>query len=178
MVAIQPLVSEFTIIGKLSDFTVDSKGRVKYLYLSTPEAEYAISVAKQQKIMAMQLQPGCSLKVSGMRKNKLHKGEIEYKAYRIELLELATAIDVAKRQAKKAQILVCQGKSCCQHGAKTVCESLRSELHKAGLTDTVEIKTTGCIKQCKQAPNLVVPGKKRYSRVKSEQISGLVKNYF
>ena len=174
MVAIQPLVSEFTITGKLSDVIVDSKGRVKYLYLSTPEAEYAIAVAKQQKITAMYLQSGCSLKVSGMRKNKLHQGEIEYKAYRIELLELVKAIEVVKPNRSKTQILVCQGKSC-QRGGKAACESLRSELYKAGL-NAVEIKTTGCIKQCKQAPNLIVSGK-RYSRVKPEQIAGLVKKY-
>ena len=176
MVAIQPLVSEFTLTGKLSDSVIDSKGRIKYLYLSTPEAEYTIAVAKQQKITGM-LQLGCHLKVTGMRKNQLHRGVVEYKAYRIELLELV-AIDIVKSNKAKTQILVCQSKSCCQRGAKSVCEALRRELHKADLKNTVEIKITGCIKQCKQAPNIIMPGKKRYSRVKSEQILELVNKYF
>jgi len=181
MVAIQPLISEFTITGRLLDLVVDSKGRVKYLYLSTSEAEYSIEVAKQQRILATHLQPGCHLKVTGMRKNKLHQGEVKYQAYRIELLAESPAVidKVAKsNQAKKTKILVCQGSSCSKRGGQTVCELLRNELQAAGLTNEVEIKITGCIKQCKQAPNLTMPGRSRYSRVKPEQISGLVNKYF
>ena len=67
MVDIQPLVSQFTIVGKLEDCSVSSKGRIKYLYLSNPEASYSIEVAKNN-ISGEYLKQGCRLKVSGMKK--------------------------------------------------------------------------------------------------------------
>ena len=186
MVAIQPLVSEFTISGKLEDFVVNSKGRVKYLYLSTPEEDYAIAVAKSPTSpLRQQLQPGCYLKVTGMRKYKLHQDQLEYKAYRIELLPFpvispsdpdTTAIQSTTKTTKpKVKVLFCQNSDCWQKGGKVACELLKTELSNEGMIDQVEIKTTGCMKQCKQAPNIVVmPGRKRYSRVKPQELSALI----
>ena len=181
MVAIEPLISEFDLVGRLEDLVVDSKGRVKYLYLSTSEGEYTIEVAKQKSILAAHLQSGCNLRVAGMRKNKLHQAEVKYKAYRIELL--ARSPDLPKDKAvnlnkAKSKILVCQGSSCLKRGGKTAYELLQTELHKTNLANKVEIQTTGCLKQCKQAPNLIMPGGNRYSRVKPEQISRLVSKHF
>jgi (2Fe-2S) ferredoxin len=181
MVAVQPLISEFTLVGRLEDFVVSSKGCVKSLYLSTPEANYTIEVAKQQaNILSKYLQPGCYLKVAGMRKNKLHQGKTDYKAYKIELLpEQATSCNtLIKTNKSKAQILVCQGSSCCKKGGKGTYELLKAELQTQGMTDKVEIKTTGCLKQCKQAPNLVMPNRNRYSRVNPQQVSRLIAKYF
>ncbi len=106
MVAVQPLVFEFTLVGRLEDFVVSSKGRVKSLYLSTPEADYTIEVAKEQaNILSQYFKPGCYLKVVGMRKNKLHQAQISYKAYSIELLpEQATSSNtVIKTHKSKAR---------------------------------------------------------------------------
>ena len=43
MVALQPLVSEFTIVGRLDGFIISSKGRIKHLSISTPEGDYLIT---------------------------------------------------------------------------------------------------------------------------------------
>ena len=182
MIALQPLVAEFTIIGRLNDLLVDSKGRVRYLYLSTPKGEYAIAVAKKQPELRQSLQLGCKLKITGMRKNRLHKDEVEYKAYRLELLEPPVKIEpeiVAKGdRQKKASILVCQGKSCCQRGGMAINAQLQQELQAAGIAERVEIKTTGCMKQCKQAPQIVLPNRQRHSRIQPEQIKKIVNNLF
>jgi hypothetical protein len=181
MVALQPLVSEFTIVGKLEDFVVSSKGRIKSLYLSTPEAEYTVEVAKEQtNVLSQYLKPGCYLKVAGMRKNKLHQGEISYKAYSIELLrEQATCSNTLTKTPKsKAQILVCQGSSCCQKGGGATYELLKAELQAQGKIEEVAIKATGCLKQCKQAPNIIMPNRNRYSNVKPKQISQLIAEHF
>ena len=181
MVALQPLVSEFTIVGRLEDFVISSKGRIKYLSVSTPEADYLIEVAKSKKSnLGKYLQPGCHLKVTGMRKYKLHQEQIEYKAYRIELLpEQSPTIKAiaANKNKGKAKVLVCQGSSCCQKGAQAICKLLQTELKAQGMTDKVEIRTTGCMKQCKQAPYMIMPGRNAYSRVQPEQISGLIAKY-
>ena len=177
MVGIQPLISEFTLVGKLEDFAIDSKGRIKYLSLSTSEEEYLIKVAKEQtRVLQQYLQPGCQIKVSGMRKYKLHKEEVEYKAYRIELVAEAAIRNTRVKPNRKTKILVCQGSSCCKKGSKTISKLLQSEIAAEGMTGEVEIKMTGCMKQCKQAPYLVMPGKNSYSRVQAKQIPSLVRS--
>jgi hypothetical protein len=160
MVAVQPLVSEFVIVGRLEDLVISSKGRVKSLYLSTPEADYTVEVAKEAKergnVLSTYLKPGCHLKVTGMRKNKLHQGEISYRAYRIELLPVSeiSGDNPLQTNKPKIKILVCQGSSCRRKGGSNLDELLRAELHGLDMTEEVEIKTTGCWKQCKQAPNI------------------------
>jgi len=160
MVTVQPLVSEFTIVGRLENFLVGSKGRVKSLSISTSEADYTMEVAKEQgNFLSTYLKPGCHLKVAGMQKNKLHQGNIDYKAYTIELLpEPASSSNTEiKPRKSKAQILVCQGSSCWKKGGRATYELLKAELQAKGMTEEVEIKTTGCWKQCQQAPNVMMP---------------------
>lgn len=169
-----PLVSEFTIIGKLEDCITNSKGRIKYLYLSTPEADYTIEVAKGH--IEGNFPSNCWLKVTGMRKYEIHKDRVKYKAYKIELLPAQKETTTPKAIAleKKAKVLVCQGSSCRKNGGQ-ICALLRNGLQAEDMIDRVEIKTTGCLKQCKQAPNLIImPGGIRYSRVQPEQVSKLV----
>jgi (2Fe-2S) ferredoxin len=176
MVAIQPLVSEFTIVGRLEDFVVSSKGRVKHLYLSTPEAEYLIEIAKSQKrVLSKYLKPGCQIKVTGMRKYKLHQEKVEYTAYRIELLpEQTTSNNAIATTQSKAKVLICQGSSCWKNGGQAACKLLQTELQAKGMLGKVEIRTTGCLKKCKQAPNLIMPGRNCYSRVRPDQVSQLI----
>lgn len=177
MVTVQPLVSEFTIIGRLEDLIVSHGDRVKYLQLSTEAGtEYLIKVAKEKKrILSQRLIPGCWLKVTGMRKCKLHREMIEYTAYRIELLSesvCATSQTAISQKKPQAKVLFCQNSTCWNQGGKAAYELLKSELQAKGMADRVAIKTTGCMKQCKQAPNVtLLPGGIRYSRVKPQQIS-------
>jgi hypothetical protein len=157
MVVVQPLVSKFTIVGKLEDLVVNSKGRVKSLYISTPEADYTMEVAKEQtNVLSTYLKPGCYLKVTGMQKNKLHQAEISYRADYIELLpESKISSEHPLPTGKsKIKILVCQGSSCRQKGGGSARELLKAELQGQDLNEEVEIQTTGCWKQCKQAPNI------------------------
>lgn len=179
MVALQPLVSEFTIVGRLADFVISSKGRIKYLSLSTPEADYLIAVAKSPKnLLGEHLQAGCLLKVTGMRKYKLHQEQVEYKAYRVELLSEQSSNQTAiAANRSKTKILVCQGSSCGKKGGQAICKILQTELKTKGLTQQVEIKTTGCMKQCKQAPCLIMPVRNSYTRVQPQQVSQLVSKY-
>ncbi|PSB08467.1 hypothetical protein C7B62_16625 [Pleurocapsa sp. CCALA 161] len=55
--------------------------------------------------MSEYLKPGCYLKVTGMRKNKLHQAKVEYKAYRIELLSEQVVPSKATTVASKATVL-------------------------------------------------------------------------
>ena len=180
MVAVQPLVSEFTIIGKLEEFVVNGKNRLKYLYLSTEAKDYSIKVAKSPKnLLSLDLKSGCYLKVTGMRKYELHQDQLEYTAYKIELLpeqlDTPTITPKVKASHQTVKVLFCQSPNCWKKGGKAACALLQNELCSQGILDRVEIKTTGCMKQCKQAPNLVImPGRNRYSGVQPEQLSALI----
>lgn len=192
MMTITPLVSKFTAIGELQDLTVKSDGRVKYLLLSSDEDEYWIKVAKDQpKNLGKHLQPGCKLKVEGMLKQKIAKDKAEYKAYSIQLISapetIATPVieshkaksDKPKKTKTKAKVLVCKKSNCWNKGGKKVCQQLETELEKRGIRELVEIKTTGCLKKCKKAPNVIVlPDKKQHVRVSPKQVPAMVEEHF
>jgi len=74
--------------------------------------------------------------------------------------EPATAVAV------KSRVLVCRGSDCRKRGACALVRALEEAVDRYGLGEQVEIETTGCLKRCKQAPNMVIlPQKARLSRV-------------
>ena len=183
MAMVQPLVSEFTVIGQLEDFISKSDNSIKYLQLVTEQEDFSIKVAKElQSRLGQNLQPGCWLKVTGMRKYELHKGEVKYKAYRVEVLTEKSEKKVTLEQDNKSQktkpkakVLFCQKSTCWKKGGKATCQTLKNELQQRGIAEKVEIKTVGCLKQCKKAPNIVImPDKARYHNVKPKQVSLLI----
>ena len=186
MVMTQPFVSQFTITGKLEDLSTKSNDCIKYLQLVTEQGEYGIKVAKElRKSISSKLKPGCLLKVTGMRKHEIHKGKIKYKAYGIELLSkpvsekvISQACNSTVTAKPKAKVLFCQKSTCWKKGGKTACELLKKELKNRGIEDRVEVKTVGCLKQCKKAPNMVImPDKARYSRVQPQKVSNLIEKH-
>lgn len=192
MMTITPLISEFVAIGELQDITSKSDGRVKYLLLSTEEDDYSIKVAKDQpKNLGKQLELGSKVKVKGLLKQKIKQDEAEYKAYSIELLSAPTTSKkpsgvsvIQPRKSKKTtksnkpKVLICKKSNCWKKGGKEICQKLASELENKGIKDQVEIKTTGCLKKCKKAPNMIVlPDKKQYIRVSPKQISSIVEKH-
>ena len=185
MVVTQPLITEFELVGKLEDIITNSKDCLKCLQVSTEKGKYLIEVTKDLRNRLSefreQLKPGCSLKVKGERKYQLKKGRVKYKGYRIKLLERANSNDFAldkenSQEVKpKAKVLFCKKSTCWKKGGKAACEKLKAELKSRGLANEVEIKTTGCLKQCGKAPNMVMmPDKARYSKVKSKQVVKLI----
>jgi NADH:ubiquinone oxidoreductase subunit E len=188
MMTITPLISEFTAIGQLQELTIKSDGRVKYLRLSTEQQEYWLKVAKDQPKSLSQLQPGCRLEVKGMVKQKLKQDTVEYKAYSIKLLNVpsltATSVNPSttkpgKSKQLKAKVLICKKSNCWNQGGKEICRKLESELDNRGISEQVEIKTTGCLNKCKKAPNLVIlPDKKQYVRVRPQQIATIIESHF
>ena len=193
MMTITPLVSEFVAIGELQDITVKSDGRVKNLILFTEGEYYSIKVAKDQpKKLGKSLKVGCKLKVKGMLKRNPKKNISEYKAYEIELLTPAK-VEADIRQVKtdatklnkpgkskknKAKVLICKKNNCWKKGGQSVYQELKSELEKRGISEEVDIKTTGCLKKCKKAPNMIMlPDKEHYVKVKAKQVSNIVEKH-
>jgi (2Fe-2S) ferredoxin len=87
-----------------------------------------------------------------------------------------TAVNPAKTKAK---ILVCQKSDCQKRGGAAVCKALENALNSRGLEGQVTVQGTGCLKQCKAGPNIVVmPDKTRYSRIKTAEIPAIIDKHF
>jgi len=150
---------------------------------------------------------GDCVEISGERKFKPKTGEMKFKAYQVEskacdqqqrLLELDSN-EVLEHVCKpdknhqkkkekqpitappkaKACVMVCQKSSCRKRGASDVCQAITDSLRERGLEEHVTIKPTGCMKQCKKGPVLVLmPDKSRYTKVASQEVSTLVEEHF
>jgi (2Fe-2S) ferredoxin len=76
---------------------------------------------------------------------------------------------------KQGTIQLCLKGDCSRRGGEDVWHALQEVTQ--GIP--VEIKATGCMKQCKSGPNLVVlPAKARYQQVTPEQAVALVQTHF
>ncbi|WP_293216125.1 MULTISPECIES: (2Fe-2S) ferredoxin domain-containing protein [unclassified Microcoleus] len=91
-----------------------------------------------------------------------------------------TAAQTVKAAAKtQTKILVCQKSDCQKRGGAAVCKALENALNARGLEGQVTVQGTGCLKQCKAGPNIVVmPDKTRYSRIKPAEVPAIVDKHF
>ena len=96
------------------------------------------------------------------------------------ILSHATAAQTVKAPAKtQTKILVCQKSDCQKRGGAAVCKALENALNSRGLEGQVTVQGTGCLKQCKAGPNIVVmPDKTRYSRIALAEIPAIIDKHF
>ena len=187
-------ISEFCLEGRLIDFVIKDGYKVKGLLLGTSEGECYIKLAKHLRMaFDLRLAPGTWLQVIGYKKHDIKKDKLTLKAERVmaasaDMGRVATITPVeeqpamktakAKSAKNKDTILVCQKSDCMKRGGKAVCQALEAALSDRGLEGQVTIKGTGCMKNCKAGPNLVMPEKNRYSRIKAAQIPELMDKHF
>lgn len=194
MCKVKHQVSEFRLEGWLLGFVVEDGYKLKGLRLATSEGECYVKLAKEARFgLNPAVQPGSWVLVFGQRKLKLKTGELKQKAYLVQpgtppsqSLEVATPEAIQEFQAlrespqpakAKATILVCQKSDCCKRGASEACRALEAALSDRGLAGEVKIKGTGCLKNCKAGPNIVV-NKTRYSRVDASEIPDIIDKHF
>lgn len=175
-------ISQFHLVGQLLGFVIKDGYKIKYLRITISEHEYWIKPAKEIRSQLEQtITPGCWVEVSGERKLCLKTGKLKLKA---DIVKLTTIPHISqpqtiKSKTAKASILVCQKSDCCKRGSKAVCQALAEELRDRGLENEVQIKSTGCLKECKKGPNVVMmPDKSRYSYVQPQQIPELIEKHF
>ena len=186
-------VSEFCLEGRFIDFVIKDGYKLKGLMLATHEGESYIKLAKHLRAaFDLRLPPGTWLQVVGYKKHDLKDGTVTLKAERVMAarsdmgiqtttpVQEPPSIDNAKvKPAKtKATILVCQKSDCMKRGGKAVCQALEAALSDRGLEDQVTIKGTGCMKNCKAGPNLVMPDKTRHSRIQASHVPALMDKHF
>ncbi|MBF2006922.1 MAG: (2Fe-2S) ferredoxin domain-containing protein [Chlorogloeopsis fritschii C42_A2020_084] len=188
-------ISEFCLEGRFLDFVIKDGFKLKGLLLATSEGECYVKLAKHLRVaFDWRLPPGTWLQVMGDKKYDRKTGEVKLKAQQVMAarrdanrenfpasscprLPASSSTDVKAKPAK-ATILVCQKSDCVKRGADGLCQALQGALRDRGLADQVTIKATGCMKNCKAGPNLVMPDKTRYSRIQATQVPALMEKHF
>ncbi len=177
-------VTEFCFEGRFLDFVIKDGYKLKGLVLWTSEGECYIKLAKHlRSAFDLRLPKGTWLQVVGTKQYNAKKDQVTLVAERVMAAsaDMGTVVEqnLAKTKPDKVQtILVCQKSDCMKRGGKALCQALESELTNHGLENSVAIKGTGCMKNCKAGPNLVMPDKTRYSKVKAEQVPALIDKHF
>ncbi|MBD2726754.1 (2Fe-2S) ferredoxin domain-containing protein [Nostoc sp. FACHB-892] len=186
-------ISEFCLEGRFIDFVIKDGYKLKGLMLGTHEGESYIKLAKHLRAaFDLRLPAGTWLQVVGYKEYDIKKDKVTLKAERVMaarsemVIQTTTPVqeppsidNVKVKPAKtKATILVCQKSDCMKRGGKAVCQALEAALSDRGLEDQVTIKGTGCMKNCKAGPNLVMPDKTRHSRIQAGQVPALMDKHF
>jgi NADH:ubiquinone oxidoreductase subunit E len=187
-------ISEFRLEGRFIDFVIKDGYKLKGLTLATYEGECYVKLAKHLRAtFDWRLPPGTWLQVVGQKKYDHKSGTVTLKAEHVmaarsEMGRVQTitsrqqtpVIDHAKAKPAKTKttILVCQKPDCMKRGGKALCQALEASLSDRGLEDQVNIKGTGCMKNCKAGPNLVMPDKTRYSRIQASQVPAIMDRHF
>ena len=182
------IVTSFNFNGKLSKISYKKK-KIKYIKLETKQGKYWIKVPKKLREKIANLSLGCELEVQGIAKQKSEKKKIKRKAKKVMVIapdladnpvevktKTVSLLPIFDRKTKsKAKVLICQKSNCWKKGGNKVCAEIESILDDMGLAKDIPIKKTGCLKQCKKAPALVMmPDKARYSKVKPKQVAKMI----
>ncbi|BAY16663.1 hypothetical protein NIES21_24930 [Anabaenopsis circularis NIES-21] len=187
-------ITEFCLEGRFIDFVIKDGYKLKGLKLETSEGECYVKLAKPLRAaFDLRLPKGTWLQVVGTKKYDEKKSEYTLKAERVmaarsDLGRVATStalqeppasnVTQVKPAKTKQTILMCQKSDCWKRGGKQVCQAFEAALSDRGLEDQVTIKGTGCMKNCKAGPNVVMPDKTRYSRIQTEQVASLMDKHF
>lgn len=185
------LETRFNLEGQFLGFGLKDGYKIKYLRLATATGEDWIKMDKRLRasLYGHSFTPGDWLQVSGEQKFQPKTDQFKLKADRVVAIaappghapcgERSRTATPVKAKPGKARVLVCQKSDCNKRGSLKVCQALESALCTSGLADRVEIKKTGCLKNCKAGPNLVVmPDKTRYSRIGTREIPALIERHF
>ncbi|MBD2576909.1 (2Fe-2S) ferredoxin domain-containing protein [Oscillatoria sp. FACHB-1406] len=176
---------QFACTGQLLDFIVQDKFKVKYLRVVLSGREHWVKLSKQaRKTLDSALVPGCWLEIVGRKKICKKTGQSQLKADFVQRIPAPSAPETpacvpqarsVKAETPKTKILVCKKSDCAKQGGEAVCGAIARYLRDYGLEDSVEVKMTGCLKQCKKGPNLVVmPDKTHYTKIAPREIPALL----
>lgn len=180
----------FCLEGRFGGFIAGGKSPFKYLNLQGVNEHHVIKLPKSVRLMLFRyLQTGDWIRVVGSQSMDKETGEPSLKArevLRVKPLEVVTTPadpvrtpELEKRKSGKPKILICQKSACRKRGAAKVCREVEAALAASDLSDTVQVKLTGCMDRCKAGPNMVVmPHKQRYTKVKPAQVPGLIEQHF
>ena len=80
-----------------------------------------------------------------------------------------------RSEGVQATVFVCCGASCKEGKAKKVRKRLSEAVAERGLEQSLEIRPTACLKQCKHGPVVMLErGNTRFDKVKPKQVGDVL----
>ncbi|HEY9906344.1 MAG TPA: (2Fe-2S) ferredoxin domain-containing protein, partial [Thermosynechococcaceae cyanobacterium] len=178
-------VLAFSWEGRFLGFGTEDGFKLKQIRLLTAEGERYIKLSKEARgSIVLTLVPGDWIQVWG--EQSVSPVETKLRAHRIAKASPTAPAPYSPtphlpeqpRSPKPQQILMCQKSTCMKRGGKAVCQALEQAIDARGLGEQVTIRGTGCMKNCKAGPNLVMPDKTRYCRIEAREVAAVVAQHF
>jgi (2Fe-2S) ferredoxin len=150
--------------------------KLKYLRLRTVDQDFLIKIPKELRGgMVYKLSLGDRIRCLGIQKNLKLKADSIEKVDGVDKSSQLAQVREYVTDKSKVKILICQKSHCLNNGAKEVHAALTEQINIHNLSDRITLQSTGCLKCCKQAPNLIVlPEKSCHSNVKTSQIPVII----
>ncbi|XHU96717.1 MAG: (2Fe-2S) ferredoxin domain-containing protein [cyanobacterium endosymbiont of Rhopalodia gibba] len=175
-------ISSFRLIGQLESFVMKDGVKTKYLRIRVTSREFWVEIPEKLGVcLDTQLSPRAWLEVQGTRETKGRMGIFKLRAKTIKTLTQPQepCVMIMPEKASEKKILVCKKANCWERGGRTLYQQIKNKLVDRGLGNQVEIRLTGCLKQCKKGPNIVVfPDKIEYNQVSIRQVDNLLEKHF
>ena len=180
-------MNQHQIEGRFLGFIPKPGNEFKYMQVQIAQRTIAIKLAKELRaILGKQLVQGDRLSIflepTKGKKLKLKSDRIiihDSQDRSILFTSESTSTSPIKPSKQKGKILLCSKSSCSKRGGKRLYSALKETLTHLGLQDEVKIQLTGCQKQCKKAPSIILmPGKAKYTHVHPQQLNSLLKTHF
>lgn len=183
----------YKIEGEFIGFIPKPGGKLKYIQVQVGERIIPIKLAKElRETLGQELVKGDRLSILLEQEGSGNFSKLKLKSDRIEKLStrseslVSESISVSSssktfksEKIKKGKILVCRKSSCSKRGGKQLYTALIETLKELNLQDQVSIELTGCQKQCKKAPSLILmPGKVKHAYVHPDDLAYLLKTHF
>ncbi len=183
----------FDLVGEFLGFVWGKQDQPRALRLIWLGREIVIKVAKSLRDDRYDgWIPGMQVEVWGTQQFSKKKAKLKLNADRIAVREMSP-VGLPPREksphqpsAQKAQSLtkpptikVCGKSDCMKRGGKAMCKTLEKALQSGDWDPKIEVQFTGCMGKCSQGPNLIVmPDKKRYTKVMSKDIPQVLAHHF
>jgi hypothetical protein len=151
--------------GQYSGAYRSDKGKIKGLLLQAGKAEFTVKLPKYLRPMLVrELAPGDFVQVwaypEGNRWraiNVLPLPQCEAETLRQQWGDLAPAPEPIQASPKRMCVEVCTKGKCYKQGGHQIYNALQEAVDRDPALAHVAIKGTGCMKACKQGPNLRLP---------------------
>lgn len=183
--------STYQIKAKFLSFIPKPGGELKYIQVQVRERIISIKLAKElQETWKNKLLKGDLLSIFLEQKGSEIGSKLKLKTHHIEkfdtcnnesqvLKSISIPSDSQPEKKQKGKILLCKKSSCSKSGGKNLYSALTETLEKLGLQNEVTIELTGCQKQCKKAPSLILmPGKVKHTYVNPNDLTSLLKVHY
>jgi (2Fe-2S) ferredoxin len=185
-------LSDFSLVGELLEFFKNDRQEIEAISVIADDRKWRVKLSKKLQLTIDTTLPlGSYLDVRGTTKKQSRTGRTMlvaksltkvaidgfcpkpiFEELRRETTATATQIkQQPERAIEKTSILVCSRSKCWKRGGKDICQLLKENVRSRGWQNKVNVETTGCLKQCKYAPNLIMmPDETRYSQVSLKEI--------